>query len=160
MEKRIDVVKLAASIIMCQAAGAVGGLYTAPAIPEWYTGLIKPSFTPPNGVFGPVWTVLYLLMGVALYLVWRQGIRDRRVRVAMALFFGQLALNVLWTVLFFGMQSPRLAFFEIILLLLAISANAGAFHRISKPAGLLLVPYLAWVCFAALLNGAIWKLNL
>ena len=159
MEKKTDVVKLAASIIICQAAGAVGGLYTAPAIPEWYAGLTKPSFTPPNGVFGPVWTVLYLLMGMALYLVRRQGVRDSRVRAAVVLFFVQLALNVLWTVLFFGMESPRLAFFEIIPLLLVIAANARAFHRISKPAGLLLIPYLAWVCFAALLNGAIWRLN-
>ena len=145
--------------MLCQAAGAVGGLYTAPAIPEWYAGLTKPSFTPPDWLFGPVWTMLYLLMGVALYLVWRHGIHDRRVRAAMALFFGQLALNVLWTVLFFGMQSPQLAFIEIILLLLVIAANARAFHRISKPAALLLVPYLAWVCFAALLNGVIWRLN-
>ena len=159
MKKGTDAMRFFVSIILCQAAGAVGGLYTAPAIPEWYAGLTKPSFTPPDWLFGPVWTMLYLLMGVALYLVWRQGIHDRRVQVAMVLFFGQLALNVLWTVLFFGMQSPQLAFIEIILLLLVIAANARAFHRISKPAGLLLVPYMAWVCFAALLNGAIWRLN-
>ena len=160
MKKKIDWFKLAASIVLCQLAGVIGSVFTFSSIPNWYAGINKPDFNPPNWVFGPVWTSLYTLMGVSLYIVWSKGLKNKKARTALIAFGAQLVLNSLWSVLFFGLQNPFLAFVEIILLWVAILISLVLFYRISKTAGLLLVPYLLWVSFAALLNFSIWQLNL
>jgi benzodiazapine receptor len=154
------VLKLVASVLFCQAAGLLGALATTPSIGGWYTGLAKPSFSPPNWIFGPVWTTLYLLMGVALFLVWRLGGKTPGVKTALALFAVQLALNTLWSVLFFGLHRPALAFFEIMVLWVLILLTMLKFFSLSRPAGWLLFPYLLWVSFASVLNFFLWRLNL
>ena len=151
--------KLLTAIVISEAAGIIGSLFTASAIPGWYASLIKPQLAPPNWVFGPVWTTLYALMGIAAFLVWKRGLERREVKTALAIFVGQLALNTLWSIIFFGLKNPGAAFIEIILLWLAILATIIAFAKISKPAAWLLVPYLLWVSFAGYLNYAIWALN-
>jgi len=132
------------------------GMLFAPG--EWYEALNKPTWTPPNGVFGPVWTALYAMMAVAAWLVWRQGgfVHQRR---ALTWFVTQLALNAAWTPLFFGLQRPGIAFVEIVFLWGAIVMTTVAFHRVSRVAAWLLAPYLAWVSFAAVLNFFLWRLN-
>lgn len=130
-----------------------------PAIAGWYEGLVKPSLNPPDFVFGPVWTLLYLMMGVSLYLVWREGASVPRVNFAIGIFGFQLVLNSLWSVVFFGMENPGGALLIVGSLWLAILANIFAFLRISKMAAYLLVPYLLWVSFASYLNFQIWMLN-
>jgi len=139
------------------AAAGLGSLFTRPAIEGWYAGLAKPWWTPPNGTFGPVWTALFAMMAVAAWLVWRR--RAPGGRGALGLFAVQLMLNVVWSALFFGLRMPGAAFAHIVVLWLAIAATALAFRRVSPAAGLLLVPYLAWVGFAAALNFALWRLN-
>ncbi len=146
-------------IIICLAAGAIGSLATYPAIPGWYVSLIKPSFSPPSWVFGPVWTVLYVLMGIAAYVVYRTGMKKPAVRDAIAIFGVQLGLNLLWSLLFFGLRSPLYGFICIVALWAAIAITIIRFYAISKNAGLLLVPYILWVSFASLLNLSIWMLN-
>ncbi len=142
---------------LCFAAAAIGGAITATSVDTWYATLAKPWFNPPAWVFGPVWTVLYAMMAAAAWLVWRRG---RGVaRPALALFVVQLALNVGWSGLFFGLRSPGLALIEIVLLWLAIAATAAAFARHDKVAAWLMLPYLGWVTFAAALNAAIWHLS-
>ncbi len=131
---------------------------TAPSIPTWYAGLAKPGWNPPNWVFGPVWSALYLSMAVAAWLVWRQAGWAGAAR-PLGLFGAQLVLNVLWSILFFGLHRPDLAFGEILILWAFILATLVLFWRWSKAAGLLLVPYLAWVTFASVLNFAVWRLN-
>jgi tryptophan-rich sensory protein len=155
----IDWKKLIASIAVCQLAGLLGAIFTSSAIPTWYATLEKPPFVPPDWTFSVVWTFLYLLMGLALYIVWRKGWDRRDVRLAMGVFGVQLFLNFLWSVLFFGLRSPLLGMIEIIFLWFAIVATIWLFYRISRLAGALLMPYLAWVSFAALLNYYIWLLN-
>ncbi|HEX7401977.1 MAG TPA: TspO/MBR family protein [candidate division Zixibacteria bacterium] len=155
----IEIVKLVISIIVCQLAGFVGSLFTTPSIPTWYAALRKPVFNPPNSVFGPVWTTLFLLMGISAYLIWRKGLQDKNVKMALIIFIVQLGLNVIWSILFFGLHSPFSAFMEIIILWLVILATFLYFMKISKPAGILLIPYLIWVAFAAILNYHLWKLN-
>jgi translocator protein len=149
---------LAGFLVIAFTASAIGGLATFPAIPDWYRNLEKPSWTPPNAVFGPVWTVLYVLMAVAAWLVWKRGGWAAH-RVALALWVVQVVLNTLWSVFFFGMRNPALGLAEIGLLWLAILATLIAFWRVSRPAGALLVPYLLWVSYASALNFAIWSLN-
>jgi tryptophan-rich sensory protein len=140
------------------AVGVLSGLATARGVSEWYPGLAKPAFTPPDWLFGPAWTVLYLLMGLAAWLVWRR--RDEaRVGVPLLLFTAQLLLNGLWSVLFFGLRSPGAAAVEILVLWVAIGVTIRAFHRVSVPAAVLLAPYWAWVTFAAILNLTIWMMN-
>lgn len=151
--------KLAAAIIVSLAAGWVGSIFTMPAIPGWYASLAKPFFNPPAWVFGPVWTLLYILMGIALFLVWSQPQRGRKFQAAMAAFFCQLALNALWSLIFFGARNPGAALLEIIVLWLAIVWTFIQFKKIERRAAWLLVPYLAWVSFASILNGAIYFLN-
>lgn len=149
---------LAAFVAVTLAAGFVGSLVTNPSIPGWYASLQKPAWTPPNWLFGPVWTLLYLMMAVAAWLVWRErGFGGAR--LALALFAAQLVLNALWSILFFGLRSPGAALVEIALLWAAILATAAAFWRVTHPAGWLLVPYLWWVTYAAFLNYAIWRRN-
>ena len=132
---------------------------TRDSVSVWYAGLNKPFFTPPDWLFGPVWTILYFLMGVSVFLVWKRGLESHGVRLAMALYLVQLFLNALWTPLFFGLQMPFLGFVEIIVLWTAILFTLLAFAGVSAVAAWLLVPYLAWTSFAAILNGAIWWLN-
>ncbi len=150
---------LVGSIILCQIPGIAGSFFTAPAIPVWYAGLNKPSFNPPSWVFAPVWTLLYLLMGISLYLVLDAGIHRRQVKIAGGAFFIQLILNGLWSYLFFGLRSPLGAFFEIIFLWLAIALSMVLFFRIRPVAGWLLLPYILWVSFAGFLNYHIVILN-
>jgi len=151
--------RLIASLVITQLAGVLGGVFTASSVHSWYPTLEKPWFTPPDAVFPVVWTALYLLMGVALYLVWREGPGRPRVRAGLVAFALQLALNVLWSFCFFGLRSPLLGLADILLLLLALFWTFLAFARVSRPAAALLSPYLLWVCFAALLNAAIWWAN-
>ncbi len=156
---KFDLPKLAFSIILCEAAGIVGSVFTFPAITTWYAALAKPAFTPPSWVFGPAWTLLYLLMGISLYLAWEKGLLKKENRPALIAFGTQLALNTLWSLLFFGLRSPLLGLVCIALLWISILASACLFWKISKPAALLLLPYLAWVTFASALNYAVWTLN-
>ncbi len=147
------------SIGVCFLAAGIGSVFTASAIDTWYTTLQKPFFNPPNWVFGPVWTLLYLLMGISLYLVWITNIGREKKQQAITFFFIQLALNVLWSILFFGLKSPSAAFVGIVLLWLAIFLTIKNFLKISRVAGWLLVPYIAWVSFASVLNLSIIILN-
>lgn len=151
-------VGLVVAILICLAVGGIGGMVTTPQIPGWYADLAKPAWTPPDWIFGPVWTLLYLMMAVAAWLVWRQA-GFSGAKLPLTLFAVQLALNSLWSVLFFGLQNPGAAAVEIILLWAAILATLVGFWKRSKWAGGLLVPYLAWVSYAAALNVAIWRLN-
>jgi benzodiazapine receptor len=154
-----DIVKLVVSIIICEGAGGIGAIFTTPAIPTWYRGLKKPSFTPPNAVFGPVWITLYLLMGVAVFLVWREGLSQAGVTAAFVVFWGQLVLNVLWSVIFFGLKSLVGGLVVIGLLWIAIVASIILFFGVSPVAGGLLIPYIVWVSIAANLNLQVWRLN-
>jgi benzodiazapine receptor len=154
-----DIARLIVSIVVCQLAGGLGAFFTTPAIPTWYASLNKPAFNPPNWVFFPVWTTLYTLMGIAAFLVWRKGLDQRRVRVALGIFGIQLILNVAWSVIFFGLFSLFGAVIAIIFLWIAILINIVTFWRISKAAGALLIPYIMWVSFAAILNVSVWMLN-
>jgi tryptophan-rich sensory protein len=158
-KKKTGLIKLIASIIICQAAGFIGSLFTTPAIPNWYAALEKPSFTPPGVVFGPVWTALYLMMGISLFLVWKSAGNARRRRTALAVFVLQLILNTLWSILFFGLRSPLAGLLDIAALWVMILLTILLFWRISKTAAWLLVPYLLWVSFATLLNASILALN-
>jgi tryptophan-rich sensory protein len=160
MNKTKGFITLLACIIVCQLAGFIGSMFTTPAIPTWYANINKPSFNPPNWVFAPVWTTLYLLMGIALFLVLLKGLKEKYVKIAVLVFTFQLVLNSLWSFLFFGLQSPSAAFIEIILLWAAILASIILFFRISKIAGYLLIPYILWVSFASVLNFAIWQINI
>lgn len=151
-----EILKAAGAIIICQLAGIIGSFFTASSVSSWYTTLNKPSFNPPGWVFGPVWITLYTMMGISLYLVWRSGNRDWYV---FGIFGLQLVLNALWSILFFGMQSPMYAFIEIIILWASIIATIIIFFSVSRTASYLLIPYAVWVSFAALLNFMIWRLN-
>lgn len=143
---------------LCLAVGALGGWVTAGSLKDWYPTLNKPSFNPPNGVFGPVWTVLYVLMGIAAGRVWLEA-PPGRARGPLALFVLQLALNLAWSIVFFGLQAVGAAIVVIVALEAAIVATILAFRRLDGLAAALLVPYALWVAFATVLNGAIWRLN-
>lgn len=140
-------------------AGVIGGFFTASSVNTWYVPLTKPSFNPPNWLFSPVWITLYVLMGIALFLVWRKGFQTEGVKSALLIFGVQLVLNALWSILFFGLKMPLLAFIEIIVLWGFILITMFKFKKVSKLAGYLLVPYLLWVSFAAVLNFFLWYLN-
>lgn len=146
---------LAGWLLLCFGAASLGGFFGPGG---WYDTLKKPSWNPPGWLFGPVWSALYTMMGVAAWQVWRQGGWARQSR-PLGIFLVQLALNALWTPLFFGWHLPGVAFAEIVLLWLAIAATMVAFRPVSRPALLLLAPYLAWVSFAAVLNFTLWRLN-
>lgn len=150
---------LAVSMGVCLLAGFIGSIPTAPAVPTWYAALSKPSFTPPDWVFAPVWMLLYILMGIAVFLVWRVGWERGDVKIALRLFGVQLVLNITWSFIFFGMRSPGAALMELVLLCAALLLTIRSFLRISRVAGVLLLPYLAWVSFAAVLNLCIVVLN-
>ena len=177
-----NIAKLIISIAICELAGAAGSVFTTPAIGTWYAGLAKPSFNPPNWIFGPVWIILFFLMGISLYLVWsRQWVvknalmpTKRKIwnsvserfwsgswqkQNVIAVFAVQLILNVLWSAIFFGLKSPGAAFFELLTLWCAIVYTIVNFYRVSKAAAWLLSPYILWVSFAAILNFALWRMN-
>jgi len=147
------------AIVLPQIAGFIGAFFTVRAIPEWYALLVKPNLAPPNWVFAPVWTTLYLLMGAALFLVWRRVGSDVRARSAVVVFLIQLALNALWSFLFFGLRSPSLGFLGIAFLWVSIVLSMYFFARVSKASFWLLAPYLLWTTFAGYLNYMIWMLN-
>lgn len=148
---------LAVSLALAFAVAAIGGWVTAGSVTDWYPTLAKPAFNPPNWVFGPVWTVLYALMAVAAWRIWQATGPLRR--LALGLYGVQLALNLSWSVLFFGLHRIGAALADIAILLMMILATMRLFARIDRPAGLCFVPYAAWVAFAGLLNASIWTLN-
>jgi tryptophan-rich sensory protein len=146
-------------IAVCELAGIVGSVFTMPAIPGWYAGLAKPSFNPPNWIFGPVWTLLYAMMGLAAYLLYEKGFKRPEVKKALAVFAAQLVMNTLWSIVFFGAHRILGAAVVIVLLWAMILATILLFHRISKAAAYLLVPYILWVSFATVLNASLYVLN-
>jgi tryptophan-rich sensory protein len=148
---------LALFLLLVFATGALGSIFTAKAIPAWYADLHRPSWSPPNWLFGPVWTVLYILMAVAVWLVWRKG--GSGARPAILLWAVQLVLNGVWTPIFFGLHEIGWALADIVALWAAIGATAAAFRRVSRPAAGLMLPYLAWVTFATVINYALWRMN-
>lgn len=151
-----ELASLGVFLAACSMAAGIGSWFTTPRIEGWYALLRKPDWTPPNWVFGPVWSVLYASMAVAAWLVWRRVGWSRE----LALFAGQLVLNMAWSAIFFGLRNPAAALAEILALWVMILLTAISFWRVSSVAGWLMVPYLAWVSFAAALNFAIWRMNL
>jgi translocator protein len=154
-----EILKLSLSVLIPLLVGFVGSYFTAPAIPEWYAGLNKPTLNPPNWIFAPVWTVLYIFMGIAFFLIWKETAEIRKKITAFAFFGAQLVLNLTWSIFFFGMKNPELALMNIILLVIALIATIISFYKISKKTLYLLLPYLLWVSFASYLNYQIIVLN-
>ena len=158
--KTTQVFKFIAALAVCFGASGIGAIFMADdSISNWYGGLEKPNITPPDWVFGPVWTILYLLMGIPVFMVWNKGLDYPKVKRALGLFLIQLCLNAAWTPLFFGLHLILPALIEIMLLWLAILATFLAFKRLSVRAGMLLLPYLIWVGYAVILNVSICYLN-
>lgn len=151
-------VALAIFLGLAAAVSLLGSLFTMSGQDGWYESLEQPSWDPPDWVFGPIWSVLYIAIGVAAWLVWRQRGWDGA-KTPLTLWGIQLGLNLLWTAIFFGMEMPGLAVIEIVVLIVAIIATVVTFWPISKLGALLLLPYLGWVTFAAFLNFEIWRLN-
>jgi tryptophan-rich sensory protein len=156
---RRPVGSLVLAVLVCELVGASGALLSADGVAAWYPTLTRPAFTPPGWVFGPVWTTLFALLGVAAWLVWKAGLDDRGVRVALAVFAAQYVVQVAWSGVFFGLRWPGGGLAVIVVLWLGIVATVAAFARVDRRAALLLVPYLAWVSFAAFLNYRLWQLN-
>jgi translocator protein len=154
-----EIPKLIISIVIVFLAGAVGTVYTLKEITTWYVSLAKPSWTPPNWAFGPIWSTLYVLMGISLFLVWREGLDRKDVRIAILVFAVQLVLNVVWSLVFFATHNIFGGLVLVILLWISILVNIIVFYRISKPAGLILIPYLIWVSIASYLNYSVFLLN-
>lgn len=152
--------KLLVSILIPLVAGFIGSIATSSSVKDWYPSLVKPFFTPPNWLFGPVWTTLYILMGVSLFLVWREGLKKENVKFAVKLFAVQLIANILWSIVFFGLKSLAGGFVVIVALWCVILFTAYKFYDISKPAAYLFAPYLAWVSIASALNLAVLLLNM
>lgn len=153
------IIKIALVVLVCVSLGFVSGLVTKDSVNTWFPTLVKPFFNPPNWIFAPVWTLLYILMGIAAGLVWTSDADEKTVKRALSFFIIQFGLNMLWSYLFFGLHNPLLALIEIILLWLMIWETYNRFKKINKTAGYLFIPYLAWVSFATLLNASIWWLN-
>ncbi len=151
--------KLVIAVGICELVGILSTPFTVAAIPTWYASLTKPFFSPPNYVFGPVWAMLYALMGVSAYLIWKKGLKKKVVRHAMLYFVIQLVFNFIWSILFFGLHSPLLGLIDILALWISLSITMMTFYKISKAASYLLIPYLLWVSFATILNAAIAILN-
>ena len=146
---------LAGWLVLSFSAAAIGGFFMPS---DWYATLKKPSWNPPNWIFGPVWTALYTIMAIAAWLVWKRGGFPGQ-RLALSLFLAQLLFNALWSPLFFGLRHPALALADIVLLWLALLGTVAAFWNVRPIAGALLLPYLAWITFAGALNFALWRLN-
>lgn len=153
-----NLLKLAISIIIPLLVGIISSFFTMNSIPTWYASLAKPALNPPNWVFAPAWTTLYILMGISLYLIWKRGFNDKT-KTAIYLFSAQLLLNFSWTFLFFGLKSILTAFVEIAVLWVMILITILKFYKISRQAAYLLIPYIFWVSFAAYLNLAVLLLN-
>lgn len=158
LTRRQDLSGLAAILAICLVVSGIGGWVTAGSVGSWYPTLNKPAFNPPNWVFAPIWTALYLMMAFAAWRVWRSPATPTR-RRALVVFGAQLMLNLFWSLLFFGGQQIAWALVDILALLDFIAVNLVLFWRVERPAGLLLIPYLLWVAFAALLNASLWSLN-
>lgn len=150
--------KLILSIVATVGLGSLGGIFTIAEIPTWYAGLNKPSFNPPNWIFGPMWTTLYFLMGISFYLIWKLPISVARI-LAIRIFIIQFILNFCWSIIFFSMHQIGWALVEIIAMWVFILLTILQFRKLSIPAAVLLIPYLLWVSFASILNGSIWQLN-
>lgn len=155
--KKIE--KLIFFVLLCEIAGSIGAISVSPAILGWYSYLVKPFFNPPNWVFAPVWTILYALMGISLYLVLEKKLKKEETTKLVLIFGVQFLLNIVWSFLFFGLHSPLFGFIDIILLVIAILINIFSFYKVSKGAGLILLPYLFWVLFASILNFYVLILN-
>ena len=153
------IIKIVLVVLVCVSVGYLSGTVTRDSITTWYPTLVKPVFNPPNWIFAPVWTLLYIMMGIAAGLVWNRYSENSLVQKALGFFAIQLGLNALWSYLFFGLHNPLLALIEIVLLWLMIFETYNQFKKIDKVAGLLMLPYLAWVSFATILNASIWWLN-
>lgn len=151
--------KLVTAIIACELVGIISTPFTLSGIPTWYSTLHKPPFSPPNWVFGPVWTTLYLLMGISVFLIWKKGLKKKQIKQALYYFIAQLFFNFLWSLLFFGLHSPILGFIDIVVLWVFILITILKFYKLSKPASYLLIPYFLWVSFATILNLSIVLLN-
>ena len=151
--------KILIAVAICLVIGFLSGFATQSSVDTWYATLNKPFFNPPNWVFAPVWTLLYILMGIAAGIVWSKGLYHKWVKTALYHFIIQLLFNGLWSIVFFGFQSPGFAFLVIIALLVLILLTYKWFKIVNKTAAYLLIPYLAWVTFAMLLNASIWYLN-
>jgi benzodiazapine receptor len=154
-----DLKKLVFLLVVCEAAGLFGSIFNIPSIPTWYASLNKPWFTPPSWLFAPVWIMLYALMAVSLFLVWRRGLLSDRENIAVCVFALQLVLNAAWSLIFFGLRMPLAALAEIMVLWFSIALTIALFWKISRKAAILLLPYLAWVSFAVALNYFFWALN-
>lgn len=157
--KKEDIKALVIAIGISQLAGVLGSLFTFSAVDTWYKTLVRPPFTPPEFVFGPVWTTLFVLMGIAAFLVWKKGARKKEGQIALRLFGLQLLLNVLWSFFFFGLKSPIAGSLEITVLWIAIAATIVSFAKVSHKAAWIMIPYLLWVSFATYLTYAFWILN-
>ncbi len=155
--------KLFFAIIICQLVGFAGSFFTMQSVNGWYKHLEAPNIAPPNWIFGPVWTILFVLMGVALYFVLTKHVffkkKKKYIRLAVLVFYLQLAANLLWSTIFFGLRNPGLAFAEILLLWVLILVTIIYFYKIDKRAAYLMIPYIVWVSFAAILNYSFWLLN-
>ncbi len=154
-----NILKCGVFILICEAAGIIGSFFTMQSVKTWYVTLNKPLLSPPNWIFGPVWTTLYALMGIAAYLIWQKGIRKEGVQKALSVFGAQLLLNVLWSVIFFGLHNPHGAFAIILALWASIIWTMVEFSKHSKTAAALLFPYILWVSFAGYLNYMFVVLN-
>jgi len=154
-----DVLRLFVSLAACFSAGFIGSIFTGTSVRDWYTPLLKPAFTPPPWLFAPVWFLLYVLMGISAFLIWRKGIRDSQIRESLIIFIIQLFLNILWSYAFFGLKSPLYGLIVIVPLWTAILLTIINFYRISKTASFLLIPYIIWISYATALNFSIYILN-
>jgi len=154
-----NVVKFLIYFGFCECAGAIGSIFTVSAIKNWYAFLEKPSFSPPSWLFGPMWTLLYLLMAISIFLISKNGLADKKTKIIFRLFWIHLFFNAIWSFLFFGLESPLLGLFDIIILWVMIGILTFQFFKIKKLAGILFIPYWLWVSFAAILNFFIYKLN-
>lgn len=157
--KKSEIPKLIISILIPLTAGFIGSIATFSSIPTWYVTLVKPVWAPPNWIFGPVWTTLFILMGIALFLVWHKGLERHDVKIAISIFGLQLFLNIMWSVLFFGLHSLLGGLVEIIILWISILVTIILFYRISKAGGILLLPYIVWVTIAFYLTYTVYLLN-
>lgn len=157
--KGYEIPKLITALGVTLITGFIGTFFTAEPLTTWYTNLNKPYWTPPDWAFGPIWTMIYILIGIAAYLIWKNGLERKDVKIALLVFALQLILNLLWSVLFFGFKSIYGGLIEIIILWITILFNFILFYRISKFAGILFLPYLVWVTIASYLNYSIYILN-
>jgi translocator protein len=154
-----NIIKLVICVVACMAAGGIGSLFTIKSIPNWYPGLKKPKYTPPDQVFGPVWTTLYIMMAISVFIIWQKGLTADGVTLAFVLFWVQLVFNALWSIIFFGIKSKGGGVVIIVVLWFLILATIIASFQVSAWAGILLFPYLLWVSVATYLNAGIWRLN-